>query len=615
MNTPHCHLQPGYYRLPPGVRIVSQDESAVAVCDYPLRLVRLSPAVARLLSLCSEERTCEQLAQATDMSIKRVEALCDQLRWKGLLEAGPALPPPVWPYVSIVIPTYNRAKELERCLRSLFSLDYPCLEIIVVDDASTDETSRTLQRMAQEAAAHGLEMRVVCHEKQQGVGISRNTGTEATQHDLIAYIDSDCVASPDWLKELVPAFQDMRIAAVGGMIRAYERKTLLGRYEDVRSSLFMGMQPQQVRLQGPITYLPTANMVMRRTVWQQLAGFAPLTQGEDVDFCRRLLMSGASMHYLPQGVVYHDYRTTLGAFLRIRAAYASAEAPLLQRHPTERRILLLPPEQATFTGVVVGGGWSILWGFIRAGMKGSPGTRKGPSTPNHTPCHYMLSIPTPTPVRTLSGGGAVPRQFWSGSTPGTHKSPSTPNHAPCHYTLSIPAPTPLRPSPGGGAVPRHVVARGGRVERGGPCGCQASRYRSMVALLSLLLALFLTFFGAHKRMQKVRKQRVPVGFLAVFKATLRGHLAYTYLLCRHLTRYYTLLLLAVSLLIPPLLLLTCLLCGIVIVVDYRRLKPDMSLGGYALCALLDDCAYEVGVIWGCVKQRTWKPLLPIIKVL
>ncbi len=583
MNALYRQLRPGHYRLPPGVRIVPQDESAVAVCDYPLRLVRLSSVAARLLSLCREECTCEQLAQATGMSIKRMEALCDQLRWKGLLEAGPALPPPAWPYVSIVIPTYNRAKELERCLRSLFTLDYPCLEIIVVDDASTDETNRTLQRMAQEAAAHVLEMRVVRHEKRQGVGISRNTGTEVAQHDLIAYIDSDCVASSGWLKELVPAFQDMRIAAVGGMIRAYERNTLLGRYEDVHSSLFMGVQPRQVRLEGPITYLPTANMVMRRTVWQRLAGFAPLTQGEDVDFCRRLLKSGAAMHYLPQGVVYHDYRTTLGAFLRIRAAYASAEAPLLQRHPTERRILLLPVREAAFASAMIGGGWSILWRYIRAGMKGraSPGTRKGPSTPNHAPCHYMLSIPAPTPVRPLSGGGAVPRHVG----------------------------------------PRFIVGpRGGQVERWGPCGNpvwgtgnQASRYRSMVALLSLLLALFLTLLGTHKRLQKVREQRMPIGFLAVFKATLRGHLAYTYLLCRHLTRYYTLPLLVVSLLIPPLLLLICLLCGIVIGVDYWHLRPDMSLGWYALFSLLDDCAYEMGVVWGCIKYRMWKPLLLVIK--
>src|SRR6266702_4247148 len=281
-----------------------------------------------------------------------------------------------------------------------------------------------LRRMAREAAALGLETRVLCHKQRQGVGISRNTGAEAARHDLIAYLDSDCVASPGWLRELVPAFQDERVAAVGGMIRANDRKSLLGRYEDVHSSLFMGMQPQLVHLEGPLTYLPTANMLLRRAAWQQLSGFAPMTQGEDVDFCRRLLISGASIRYL-----------------------------------TERRILLLPSEQAAFAGTVIGGAWGILWRYMRSPWQ-------------DTTCRVGATL-----------AGAL----------------------------------------GGGAG-----------------------------------ALFLTLFGAHKRLQKVRAQRVPIGFLAVFKATLRGHLAYTYLLSRHLTRYYTFPLLVVSLLIPPMLLLTCL---------------------------------------------------------
>src|SRR5260370_38759209 len=104
-------------------------------------------------------------------------------------------------------------------------------------------------------------------------------------------MDRECVASPGWLKELVPGFRDSEIAAVGGMIRAYDRNTLLGRYEDVCSSLFMGGRPQQLRLEGPLTYLPAANMVIRRIVWQQLAGFVPMTKGKDVHFARLRLMS------------------------------------------------------------------------------------------------------------------------------------------------------------------------------------------------------------------------------------------------------------------------------------------------------------------------------------
>jgi mycofactocin glycosyltransferase len=513
MSTAYKEPAPGHYRLQEGVHLVSQDGSVLAVCDYPLRIVRLHPMVANLLTLCLEEHTCEQLAQATNMPIKGIEALCDQLYWKGLLEAGLPLPPLSWPFVSIVIPSYNRAKELERCLRSLFALDYPvdCLEIIVVDDASTDETSSLLQRLGQESATHGLAMRIVRHEKQQGVGISRNSGAEVAQYDLIAYLDSDCVASPSWLRELVPVFQDTRICAVGGMIRAYGRKTLLGRYEDVRSSLYMGARFQQVSLKGPLTYLPTANMVVRRTIWQELAGFAAMSQGEDVDFCRRLLISGAKMNYVPQGVVYHDYRTTVDAFLSIRAAYASAEAALLKRHPTERRVLLLPPEQAIFAVSLIGGASGVIWLLLRS--------------------------------------------IWS--------------------------------------------------------GFQSAAFA--IAFLPLLLALFLILFGTYYRLQKVKEYGSVIKLPIVIKATLRAQLAYTYHLSRHVTRYYTLPLLVVSVIVPPVFILLLILCSIVIGVDYVRLRPKMDVGRFTICSLLDDCAYEVGVVWGCIRYGTWKPLVPVIK--
>ncbi len=546
MNTSYRLPRPGHYRRPSGVHIRPCEGSSIAVCDYPLRIVRLSSMAMCLLLLCEEEHTCEELAQAAQLPIKKVEALCDQLRWKGLLESGPALPPPIWPCVSIVIPSYNRAKELERCLHSLFILDYPiqCLEIVIVDDASTDETNSLLERMAQEATGRGLNLRVVQHERQQGVGISRNTGAEAARYELLAYIDSDCVASLNWLRDLVPAFQDTHIAAVGGMIRAYKRHTLLGRYEDVRSSLFMGTRPQQVRLGGPLTYLPTANMVMRRAIWQQLGGFAPMTHGEDVNFCRRLLISGASILYLPQGVVYHDYRTTLGAFLRVRADYAASEAPLLQRHPAERRILVLPPEQAMFAGSVIGGAWNMV---ARVGA--------------HFIAPLFIAL---LREQGLDGWDIAQRR----------------NKARGHNK----------------AQERNKV-----------------RPYTFVSWLCILIVLLITLFGTRKRLQKVQEQRIPIDPLTVLQATLRGHLAYTYHLCRHLTRYYTLPLLVLSLFVPPLLLLTCILCGIVIGVDYVRLRPDIGLMKYALCSLLDDCAYEIGVVRGCVKHRTWKPLVPVIK--
>jgi mycofactocin system glycosyltransferase len=516
-------MQTGYYRQPAsdcyrlaaGIRVSIREADGLAICPYPLRVVRLSRLAASLLQRCRVECTCEQLASSLKLPAQRVQVLCEQLRWKGMLEAGPSSPPAEWPGVSIIIPSHNRAQQLERCLRALSALDYPagCLEKLVVDDASTDETDAMLRRLQREYTSAGRRLRVVRHTTRRGAAESRNTGARAAQYDLLAFIDSDCVASHGWLNELVPAFQQGGIAAVGGMIRSLERTSMLGRYEDVRSSLFMGVRPQQVDIAGPLTYLPTANLLLRKEAWQRLGGFAPLTFGEDVDFCRRLLATSARIVYVPRGVVYHDYRSRLRPFLGIRAAYASSEALLLRLHPTSRRVLRLPPEQASFAGLFLGG---------------------------------------------LGGTLAAP---WATGT--------------------------------------------------GPLG---GRRSVKFGLCALVFALILACSGSYRRWHKVRKQDISIGPLTIFRATLRGHLAYTYHLCRHLTRYYTLPLLLAGIIMPPLLLAALLLISLVVGVDYIRLRPAMGPGAFALCSVLDDCAYEVGVVRGCLKHGTLKPLWPLIRI-
>ncbi|HVB62837.1 MAG TPA: mycofactocin biosynthesis glycosyltransferase MftF [Ktedonobacteraceae bacterium] len=504
-------LRPDSYRLTPGVRVVMQNDGWLALCAYPLRVIRLSDTNARLLQLCQEQRSATELAASLRLPIRSARARCEQLRWKGLLEAGPIAPPATWPTVSIIIPAYNRAAQLERCLRSLFVLDYShdLFEIVIVDDASSDATAAMLAQLVSEAEHSGIALRVIRQRTRQGVAVGRNTGAQSARYDILAYIDSDCVASAQWLNELIPAFQDNSVAAVGGMIRAYEQASMLGRYEDARSSLFMGQRAQQASLNSSLTYLPTANLLVRKTAWRQLDGFAPLTFGEDVDFCRRLLASKARLLYLPSGIVYHDYRTTLWAFLRIRASYASAEAALQHIHPEQRRVLVLPPEQAAFAGLTIGGLWK------------------------------QVTRPLLAANRTIGRAKSFPYLFF--------------------------------------------------------------------------FALILTLVGAFKRWRTVREQRLPIGPLAVLRATARGHLAYTYHLCRHLTRYYTLPLLLLGLALPPLLILSLLLCSIVIGVDYVRLRPAMSIEEFTLCAILDDCAYEAGVLQGCIKHRTWKPLVPVVR--
>ncbi len=528
MKKTSTHLPPaaGHYRLARHLQIRADH----VICEYPLRVLRPDLTTLRLLSYCAEARTPGELASELHLPLNRVEQLCERLRWKGLLEAGPASPLQSWPGISIIIPSYNRAEQLERCLRALLQLEYPAdkLEIIVVNDCSTDRTDTIITQLTPEFTSRKIQFHLLSQVRRQGASQCRNDGAEAARFDLLAFLDSDCIVTEGWLTALVPALNDPTVTAVGGQLRAWERHTLLGRYEDKQSSLNMGMLPQRVTLDGPLTYLPTANLLVRRVALRKIGGFAPMPFGEDVDFCRRLLLDGAHILYLPQSIVLHEYRATLPTFLRTRVSYASSEAVLQRLHPSTRRVLLLPPEQSAFAGMAIGGMWGVLWMMVK-----------------------RIRRPGPTP--------------------------GCPQGASLHV----------------GRPPVTPGAIGG--------------------IVGLFAAILIVLLGARKRLRNARRYGVILHPLSVLRATLRGHLAYTYHLCRHITRYYTLPMLAAGIILPPLLSLLLVLCGIVIGVDFARHRPNMRLGQFALCSLLDDCAYEIGVALGCIKQKTWRPLVPKVR--
>ena len=160
--------------------------------------------------------------------------------------------------VSVLIPAFNCAENLPVCIRSIHGQTAPPLEIIVIDDGSTDETADIAEKIE--------GVRLVKRPEQGGAGATRASGVRKARGDVVAFIDSDCIAPPDWLEKITTKFiENPELGAVGGMYRHCHTKSLIsvfGKFEEEFLHHNFALTPYQSSLTG-------GNMAVRRSVWNE----------------------------------------------------------------------------------------------------------------------------------------------------------------------------------------------------------------------------------------------------------------------------------------------------------------------------------------------------------
>ncbi len=319
----------GHFFLKDGIRLVQGEKDGVLWQSSPLRAIRLNQTAMEILEKC---RTGFSIPDHDNWeSTQRLLAFLDALCIAGILRWAP--PDEVFePYVSIIVPVYNRGGEIGDCIESLLSLDYPesHREIIVVDDASRDRTP---------AVVRGYDVRLMIQPRNLGPSAARNAGVRASKGELIAFIDSDCIADPQWLRELIPFSHDPRLALVGGFVDGFFTASALDRYEKVHSALNMGQKRLTGQGRNSIFYVPACNMVVRKTAFEHVNGMDEgMRLGEDVDLCWKLMAAGYRLMYTPRGRVRHKHRNRLLETFRRRFDYGTSEATLYQKYRQAKKV-------------------------------------------------------------------------------------------------------------------------------------------------------------------------------------------------------------------------------------------------------------------------------------
>ena len=219
------------------------------------------------------------------------------------------------PAVTVIVPVLNGKDTIERCIESLLQLRPPKdgVELIVVDNGSTDGTMEILRK---------YESRLkVLEQSKPGVSAARNLGVQHARGDRLAFTDSDCIAEPDWLRDIILPLEDLRVGIVGGAIRAQQPCNWIQNFGE-------RIHDHQRAIEGEDTpYVIGMNWASRRAVLLEVGLFDELLlRGQDVDLARRIHAAGYRLVYCPTALVRHRNESTIPSLFAKGMAHGRAIA-------------------------------------------------------------------------------------------------------------------------------------------------------------------------------------------------------------------------------------------------------------------------------------------------
>ncbi|MEZ4599384.1 MAG: glycosyltransferase [Syntrophotaleaceae bacterium] len=208
--------------------------------------------------------------------------------------------------ISVIIPSYNSENTIELCLQSLINQSWDVEYEIILVDSSVDRTPEIV-------AACTFERFTYIHlNKKTDPGTARNIGIGRAKGDIFAFIDSDCIAAPDWLERIALAHESS-FKVVGGVVySANDEKDLValaGYLAEFREFL----PGQQSRTVG---HIPTCNISYKRSVFEDHGLFdGRYYPQEDLVFNYHLVCKGEKILLDPSIGVSHHHRSSFSGFL------------------------------------------------------------------------------------------------------------------------------------------------------------------------------------------------------------------------------------------------------------------------------------------------------------
>ncbi len=236
------------------------------------------------------------------------------------------------PLVSIIVPCYNEADHGEHTILAALNQDYPNIEVIAVNDGSTDDTVGLFERLVSE---HD-RLRVVHLAENQGKAMALHMGAMTARSDYLVCIDGDALLDPDAVRYLVePLLKNEQLGAVTGNPRIRTRSTLIGRIQVGEFSSIIGLIKRTQRVYGEVFTVSGVCTAFRLKALQDV-GFWDLDMiTEDIDITWRLQSAGWKVFYEPRALCWILMPETVQGLWKQRVRWSQGGAEVFRKNVPE----------------------------------------------------------------------------------------------------------------------------------------------------------------------------------------------------------------------------------------------------------------------------------------
>ena len=235
---------------------------------------------------------------------------------------------------SVIVPVYNRPREIDELLGSLTQQTYKSFEVIVVEDGSSSPCKSVVDKYSEK-----LDVSYFLKEN-SGQGFSRNFGFEKASGDYFVVFDSDCLIPPHYFDAVNRVMEQQNVDCWGGPDRAHSSFTPVQKAINYSMTSFFTTGGIRGSSQHVGTFHPRSfNMGISYEVFQKTGGYKITRMGEDLEFSIRIQKMGFNTVLIEEAYVYHKRRTNLVQFYKQLRFFGRARINLARFHPEQIKIL------------------------------------------------------------------------------------------------------------------------------------------------------------------------------------------------------------------------------------------------------------------------------------